>query len=211
MADKGIIFSGPMVHALLDRNKTQTRRVAKPRVAFSLLSGEWTDSYVLDPGNAEWLARGMPYRAGDRLYVRESCYLPPKEITAQDMQEGADTWPRVIFAEEDRAGGRDMMDRCRWRSMPSIHMPRWASRLWLGVTDVRIERLQTISPEDAECEGIDALAAQHFGGVVQAYAALWDSLHGAGSDHGWAANPWVVAVTFTVHRGNIDARGEGEG
>ena len=89
--------------------------------------------------------------------------------------------------------------------VPPIHMPRWASRITLTVTDVRVQRLQEISEADAIAEGIDATATKHFGNPVKAYAALWNSLHGAENEHSWEANPWIVAVTFDVREGNIDA------
>ena len=88
-------------------------------------------------------------------------------------------------------------------------MPRWASRLTLTVTDVRVQRLQDISEADAVAEGCDAVLAltikrpngAHPGNPRECYCDLWNSLHGHGA---WDANPWVVAVTFTVQRGNID-------
>ncbi len=96
------------------------------------------------------------------------------------------------------------------RARPSIHMPRWASRMTLTVTDVRVQRLQDISEADAVAEGV---IHDSFGGwrghegtigyptAIWAYHHLWNSLHGPGA---WDANPWVVALTFNVQRGNID-------
>lgn len=113
-------------------------------------------------------------------------------------------------------------DRSKPRWRPSIHMPRWASRLTLLVTDVRVERLQDISEGDAIAEGIERLrsgrgfydptlshadsrAACRFGGYFEtathAFEALWRSINGADA---WEENPWVAAVTFTVHARNID-------
>lgn len=82
-------------------------------------------------------------------------------------------------------------------------MPRWASRLTLTVTDVRVERLQDISEADAIAEGMDEPATQHFGDPVKAFSALWNSL-GRTDETAWDANPWVSAVSFTVSKHNID-------
>jgi len=98
---------------------------------------------------------------------------------------------------------------CRWR--PSIHMPRWASRMTLTVTDVRVQRLQDISEEDAMAEGVESAGdriafvqladALSYGTTRACYGLLWDHLHGPGA---WDANRHVVALTFTVAQGNID-------
>ncbi len=207
MADRGIIFSTPMVRALLDGRKTQTRRLAKPRGSRrpSLLDGEWADSYVLDPGNAEWLARDLPCAPGDRLYVREAW-------TAR-MTHGwtiSDARSRM-FQEEIlyRADGVDSIDG--W--WPSIHMPREFSRLWLNVTDVRVQRVQDISREDAIAEGLEWVAPGMWavdrtlpiiGDCPRlVFSELWNSLHTELGER-WDDNPWIVAVTFEVNRGNID-------
>lgn len=216
MADKGIIFSGPMVRALLAGTKTQTRRLAK----IEMLDGGWmhikgngggclcdSDEDVRRIG-----ADYMPYAPGDRLYVRESCRAEERKSDGRDgirysadgafigiantMVAGAN-WSALYYY---RGRGKDGIGN----AVPSIHMPRWASRLWLAVTDVRVQRLQDISEADAVAEGIDHAAVTHFGAPSRAYAALWNHLHSAENDHSWEANPWIVAITFTVNRGNID-------
>lgn len=195
MTERPILFSAPMVRALLSGTKTQTRRVAKARKYPSLLEpGRWADGYVLDLGNREWLMRDCPYGApGDALWVRESHwwfkdehdpvtgYFPPK-LTAEDVKY--------------RADGDD--GRKVWR--PSIHMPRWASRITLQITGMRVERLQDISAADALAEGV-IVHPDHHGkptgriyGPVQAYSDLWDQINGAGS---WDANPWVWVIEFS--------------
>lgn len=96
---------------------------------------------------------------------------------------------------------------CIGNTVPSIHMPRWASRLTLTVTEVRVHRLQDISEADAVAEGGDAVQARMYpelGTCRHWYQDLWNSLHGPDA---WDANPWVVALTFTVERGNIDLIG----
>lgn len=221
MADRPILFSGPMVRALLAGTKTQTRRIIKPRRKRpSLFDGGWSDSYVLDPGNESWRQQDIAFRIGDRLWVRETWSglhefrdTPPAVRESYATPDGPVLRDDVIYwADGDPIGGSYEKPR------PGIHMPRWASRLTLTVTDVRVERLQDISAEDAIAEGVvdtcrrDGAPFAHFTveGVpgitvehepVPVYAQLWEMINGEGS---WDANPWVVAYTFTVHRCNID-------
>jgi len=175
VTDRPIIFSAPMIRALLDGRKTQTRRVLKPHGdTFSAPS----------------------YRRGDRLYVREAAHIDGTSVNYRADHPG------------DSAG-------LGWR--PSIHMPRWASRLTLTVTDVRVQQLQEISADDAVAEGchfkrwitgeypfFDQGVEADNRQLVRMYRDLWNSLHGTGA---WDANPWVVAISFTVQRGNIDQIG----
>lgn len=253
MPDRPIIFSAPMVRALLEGRKTQTRRVLKPQPPCDEETGraftgtfhgpEWYTSTAVDrhgeevPGKEvfgiygdDW-GRRIPYATGDRLYVREAHALVPS--SAYRMSAGV---PYAVNPDDpDRACiYRDGWERSRpgtgWR--PSIHMPRWASRLTLTVTDVRVQRLQDISEADAVAEGIERLdgskGPNHFTREItgkwsgsfnaptaqEVFADLWNSIHppiirrSAGSTMGnpaaWDANPWVVALTFTVQNGNID-------
>lgn len=170
--ERPILFSSPMVRALIAGTKTQTRRVVK---------GEW----IVCP-------YGGP---GDRLWVRESHwwfkdehdpvtgYYPPK-LTAEDVEYRAD----------GERPGRS------WR--PSIHMPRWASRITLEITGVRVERLQEISEADARAEGappghpsIDRVSREFgFADFPRSwYGQMWEQINGRGS---WAANPWVWVLEF---------------
>lgn len=214
--ERPILFSGPMVRALLDGRKTQTRRVIKPQ-----------------PDSVKNFGRAVPYRRasppqdmasekyevpivcpygapGDRLWVKETWGLNdtiyggdqpiPKARPADLPPQGL-----VFFATEDDT---EIRNELRWR--PSIHMPRWASRLTLEITEVRVERLQDISKSDAEAEGIrePSLGEWVETGLwqvrrtqceaVTTYCALWESINGAGS---WDANPWVWAVSFRVLEG----------
>lgn len=206
MSDKPILFSAPMIRALLDGRKTQTRRIIKPRKHASIFEpGKWTDSYVLNPGNADWRNRELRYEVGDVLWVKE---------TWARVSDDGDHWidyratPRFPGESERRAAAwdndPDSPDAIRWR--PSIFMPREASRLTLIVEAVKVERLQDISEEDARAEGVFVPEAQYAQqgprAPVLAYAALWDSINGACA---WEANPWCVALTFRVKQRNIDA------
>lgn len=212
MKARPILFSGPMVRALLDGSKTQTRRVVKPQpVSEGILSfGEawkWIKSpktwfsgvtrqqLVSRPGLLQHCPYGKP---GDLLWVRES-------ITTRDKAEDGlrfdvpqyradftDSYG-LCFTTDD---GPRYVEDLRWT--PSIHMPRWASRLTLRITDVRVERLQDISEADVIAEG----ASGHPDGMSHAYRSLWTLINGPGS---WEANPWVWAVSFDVIRENVDA------
>lgn len=203
MGDRPIIFSAPMVRALLDGRKTQTRRVLKPQPKMLRGAGpfyrphpttaphEW---HALHGGHIAAIVK-VPYAVGDRLWVREAWFDP--------QMDGA---RRLYVADNPQDVGPVH------RKRPSIHMPRWASRLTLTVTDVRVQRLQEISEEDARAEGLEwaaptwgvkGLAESWNGDPRLAFAALWNSLHGPGA---WDANPWVCALTFTVDRRNIDAK-----
>lgn len=213
MTDRPIIFSGPMVQALLDGRKTQTRRILKPQ--------PWNPERESAPDFEGWqshavfqnqAARGMKrhiHGVGTRLWVREQCAT--WEGGHRDVVYRADT------SQKDWSDlSSDARSGAPWKRRPSIHMPRWASRLTLTVTDVRVQRLQDISEADAVAEGIIDGGCTECGGsslvsegccykpspdFVDSFAALWNSLHG---DDAWHENPWVAAYTFTVQRGNID-------
>lgn len=191
MTDKPILFSAPMVRALLDGRKTQTRRVIPvPAADDTLYIGEHiahreAKSWFFKAGRHEIKVRAR-YQEGNRLWVREACQIYGE---------------RVIYrADADPAIQR----RAPWRS--AIHMPRWASRLTLIVTDVRVQRLQQISEADACAEGcedghvvVDGISEEW--SACTEFRHIWNSLHGPDA---WDANPWVVALTFEVERCNID-------
>lgn len=157
MKERPILFSAQMVRALLAGTKTQTRRALRPQpvdpyTGRDLPAGARPDSLPACP-------YGVP---GDRLWVRETW--------CNGMTE--DGYDGVCY----RASG-DVCVEGRWR--PSIYMPRWASRIVLELTSVRVERLHAITPADAIAEGVSSLSA---------YRSLWESINGTGS---WRSNPWV--------------------
>ena len=219
MADKGIIFSAPMVRALLEGRKTQTRRLLTLRGyrEFSQFGPCDTEGYDWHFRRADgcWCEfragdLPLPYAVGDRLYVRENFQLLSFGDYAVTKTQPAD----VRFAATDPLADSDKDVRgYTWR--PCIHMPRWASRLWVSLTDVRVQRVQDIRSTDAEAEGIERdigfprrwrnyvgttpLAAPEWG-----FSSLWDSLHTRDGER-WQDNPWIVAISFDVHHGNIDA------
>jgi hypothetical protein len=188
MADRPIIFSAPMVWALLDERKTQTRRVLKPPYG--------TLEYLRD---GTWRPICIKFFPGNRLYVREQC-----ATWVGDLQHAV---YRADATEEEWENLRHDAKLGLWKLRPSIHMPRWASRLTLTVTDVRAQRLQEISEGDARAEGAapqledQPQAIPGMDGHRGDFRDLWNSIHGPGA---WDANPWVCALTFTVHRCNID-------
>lgn len=335
MKERPILFSAPMVRAIQAGTKTQTRRIAKPRKYPSLLSGEWSDQYVLDEGNREWLMRDFPYgEPGDRLWVKHSADLfnlyfkpisgweglyaagtdgviyrmdrgAPQPLAPSPNSKGYSTvslsrgaWEthtvhrlvceafygpsptskaQVRHLDGDRANNApanldwgthadNWQDRkghgggmgethhaaklddaavaeirssalsqralarkfgvsqatvsdarlgktwgkhyCGERNLPAfslwkspIHMPRWASRITLEITGVRVERLQDISEADAQAEGCpEAIRGLAFtdSAARDWYADIWESINGPGS---WDANPRVWVIEFKVLEG----------
>lgn len=198
MSDKPIIFSAAMVNGLLSGRKTQTRRVLKPQPIADRIV--WRgDHWLWYSGDGDSGAARVPFAPGDRLWCKEAWRCP---------QAYDDLKPSDLSGEETvrHEAGPVFVPLVGGRYRHARFMPRWASRLTLIVTDVRIQRLQEITAEDATAEGIpwepDALAPYEWS--VSRFADLWDSLHGPDA---WGANPWVVALTFDVHRGNIDQIG----
>lgn len=184
--ERPILFSGAMVRAILDGKKTQTRRVVKPQPPADWVPSPWPYD------GAAWSDRRCPYGApGDRLWVRETwAPISPDEerrpIRECRIEYRADT-------SAARPGGwdedTDDPEAARWR--PSIHMPRWASRLTLEVTGVRVERVQDISEDDARAEGVYPYADN----PRRFFQELWNSINGA-RGYGWNSNPWVWVVEF---------------
>ena len=192
MTDRPIIFSAPMIRALLDGRKTQTRRVLKPQpvcyqnppsFSWGKFDGEWPDDWF-GYGNA--IDGALPYAPGDRLWVKEAHAF---DIGANTVDEREIIWYRAT----------QPVDEVHWRS--PIHMPRWASRLTLLVTDVRVQRLQEISRGDAMEEGCPFANMADGPNPRDWYRGIWNSIHGPGA---WDASPWVCAISFDMLRGNID-------
>lgn len=206
--ERPIIFSDEMVRAILDGRKTQTRRVVKPHA-------DWGDHpHGIDlPAQMDafaapdWRHTHCPYgKPGDRLWGREAHAVVPATAYAASHDDGVPLPHRVSPDGHMWAVYRQGWTRCapgRWR--PSIHMPRWASRILLEVTDVRVERVQDLSEQDAQAEGVvpadEPLDVDDAGIVTwapshrEAFAHLWDSIN-AKRGYGWASNPWVWVVGF---------------
>jgi hypothetical protein len=226
--ERPILFSAPMVRAILDGNKTQTRRLVKPQPPNRECCGGLSVVLRDIPETNSWYAAdvaaenhfGTEYRPvpqlsidrwichygkpGDRLWVREAIEL--KHL-------GENTFPSPVYQAdgshvmdgENRASNHEFMGR---RVHPSIHMPRWASRITLEITGVRVERLQSISEEDARAEGITDGGCLTCGNpepcgcenakpdARDAFIHLWHSIHAWDGPNGWISNPWVWVVGF---------------
>lgn len=193
MKERGILFSGEMVRALLEATnpKTQTRRIVKrPK---SMSAEDMADAIeamhrigvcdVTRRGPCDGVAARFrcPYgKPGDRLWVRETwAYFGGDEYIYQQSHGSV-----AYRVEDDRLSLIDRIEPPGGRWRPSIFMPRWASRIDLDVTTVRVERLNDISEADAIAEGCASVAE---------YRELWERINGAGS---WAENPWVWVVEF---------------
>lgn len=151
---------------------------------------------------------------GDRLWVRENGWERPAR-TPKMLRDGADTWERFYFDALLDAGEAEELKGYGFKRRPSIHMPRWACRTVLEITNIRVERLQEISEEDAIAEGVTCLGgvngtydrddfsgcwtnysstetAAYWNSPIDSYHSLWDSINGVGS---WMLNPWVWVLT----------------
>lgn len=223
MADRPILFSGPMVRAILDGRKTQTRRVLNPQP--NILNG----GLPMNNGRGSYSTKAgwkrYPFAVGDRLWVRETHAIHSAGGAVVDMIFYRATPDRPAFLKQVmpyvwRHDVKHTPYEGKWRA--GMHMPRWASRLTLYVTDVRVQRLQEINRYDAIAEGLVRVASApalavdggcdwgfegdcRHGSPVSAYAGLWDSINGKRAGSAWSDNPWVVAVSFETHRANIDA------
>ncbi len=213
-----ILFSAPMVRAILNGAKTQTRRVVNPRH----IPNPQPDFDAALERDTSLAAAFCPYgQPGDRLWVKEKhAFL---DVTKSALSQfplvgggvGPDVWNLCVeysdgtqnptpSVEGDRPKQTRERGEIGWR--PSIHMPRWASRITLEITGVRVERLHDISEDDAKAEGAtfhDGRGIGHSGwrhdykdvhaDARSSFARLWTDINGAGS---WAANPWVWAIEF---------------
>ena len=197
MKERGIIFNGEMVRAILEGRKVQTRRIVKPQPDEDGLArlrvGPWMDT-------SEKIYRCPCGEVGDRLWVRETwqaihCYcdehgyVDEVRFASSIPKQKTKYWHPVYEVD-----GHDKNREDRgypWR--PSIHMPRWASRITLEITGVRVERLNDISEADARAEGAPTelclIGERHDLG----FRTLWKSIYGAES---WQANPWVWVIEF---------------
>jgi hypothetical protein len=189
-----ILFNGEMVRAILEGRKTQTRRVILPQPTkqdgktWLALIGDNAYMYSGQKPNGEFWQMPIfkcPYgQPGDRLWVRETW----REVGSAMMSD--DSIPKlkcdVRYCADDPLDGP-------WR--PSIHMPRWASRITLEVVAVRVEKIQDITPNDCRAEGMPATNTDI--GARYAFGMLWNIIN-ASRGYGWDANPFVWVVEFKV-------------
>lgn len=218
--ERPILFSADMVNAISAGRKTQTRRVVKGDVhhlnhahriiksSHSKRTGKFEFSKSLKNLSHYDTIVECPYgEVGDRLWVRESWRADDQldHIKPSELRE-----LEPIYYEADglvRIKACHMIEKGKLR--PSIYMPRWASRILLEITDVRVERLQDISEEDAKAEGIKACCevdgderfqdysgSKYVVGAKYSFQTLWESINGKSEDKCWDANPWVWVVEF---------------
>lgn len=210
MKERPILFSGPMVRAILEGRKTQTRRVINSVTGIGRVTEfqasdtpgyAWTfrDSRLLwnDLTTPDFFSR-CPYgEPGDRLWVREAFrpYPPQNPSSKWEIVYAADA--ASVACEAPSTYMPVLYNYERW--YPSIHMPRWACRLVLEITDVSVQRLQELLEVDAHAEGVEH--SLHLPGgrtASENFAHLWESINGDGS---WESNPWVWVITFSPVRG----------
>ncbi len=188
VVERPILFSAPMVRAILEGRKTQTRRLVKPPMLWDgCLSGDCPHGRQVECD--QHLAESCPYgHLWDRLWVREGFAMPDR-ITNGGR-------PSLPVPDHDVGQVHYLADGpapAGWRARPSIHLPRWASRIDLEVLAVRVEQLRSITDADARAEGVRAVAGGR-ATDADAFLNLWDLING---DRGPAAsNPWVWVVTF---------------
>lgn len=175
MKETPIIFSTPMVQAILEGRKTQTRRIVKGKALEWLAPGMFTPESVSDPDN--YLC---PYgQPGDLLWVRET-------FCADYYDDGI-----YVYKSLWNSASSAIVPQPKWK--PSIHMPKSAARIWLRIAGVRIERLQDISEADAISEGIEIIEDGMCEDPITSFKLLWESIHG---NESWDSNAWVYVITF---------------
>lgn len=207
MAIKPILFNAEMVRAILDGRKTCTRRILKGGIPFDekaeywnvLKKGEWSGPICVE----HFIKQFSPYKQGDILYVRETwthfeCWNCEGDEEGNCVEE-----PHISVLQKQ--GGcylyratSEISGDARWH--PSIHMPKEAARIWLKVTDVRVERLQDITADDIRSEGLSSIAV-HVGDMeiaLKEWKKLWNStIKKSDLDrYGCDANPWVWVIEF---------------
>lgn len=213
-----IIFSGPMVRALLEGRKTQTRRIVRPQPPYDsgpiecgpyhpTLIDRYGEAYPGDEvfgafsDDGTW-AKRCPYgEHGDLLYVKEAWRVAERYDDKTGSELASILGRRNVQYEE--AAGDQFLGRVSGRYRHARFMPRWASRLTLRISLVRMEQVQDISESEALAEGagnINRFDSDRFG--ARWFAEMWDSIHGPGS---WKSNPFVWVIGFEVIRQNVDA------
>ncbi|HCM3802175.1 TPA: morphogenetic protein [Klebsiella variicola subsp. variicola] len=223
MKERGMIFNAEMVRAILEGRKTQTRRIMKVqpesnRLGLLLITDSTKHSDIGKYHWAESNATGNHVRSkfflcpfgavGDRIWVREAFFPAPLEMQSAPPRK---TMWNIAYrdgVQMDKLAPAEynptIYNYERWT--PSIHMPRWASRILLEITDVRVERLNAISEEDATAEGVPPAGSLlpdypgtfltpkgYFATAKVAFQRLWESIYG---EESWKANSWVWVISF---------------
>lgn len=203
MKETGLMFKAPMVRALLEGRKTQTRRIAKPVRHPDLGNVYSPGALVLEHEPQHVINRACPYgQPGDRIYVRETFVqgykADPETGAVRDYDEEGNDIPMTTWYRATD-GGITWGDDDGWETnvpwKPAIHMPKALARIWLEITGVRVKRLQDISTEDCISEGLNTTLREYDAEVNlrDQFQELWES---TGGD--WDANPWVWVIDFKV-------------
>jgi hypothetical protein len=197
MKEKPILFSTPMVQAILDGRKTQTRRIVKGEALSWLVDSEFTPEFVADPDN-----NMCPYgKVGDRLWVRETIVAHP-EYSGKDYKAGLcgplkdDNGENVAFRGylTDYPDFDEIKKQMHFfKKIPAIHMPKNCCRIFLEIESVRVERLNEITRGDAMAEGCPFPNMAKGDNPVDWFRSLWQSINGADS---WEKNPFVWRIEF---------------
>ena len=205
MKERPILLKGEMVRAILEGRKTQTRRIMKPQPEMvtdhSIITWEGRPDILMSL--LKTLGRNCPFgQSGDRLWVRETTEVDDLTDEILSLSKYSAGGQPVLYSGCDDPEYNGSVAHW-WYSRdvcPSIHMPRWASRILLEVTGVRVERLQDISGQDALAEGVGAPVGTPlaYGSITdawnqRAFASLWQRINGK---YSWDANPWVWVVEF---------------
>ncbi|MCC6776689.1 MAG: hypothetical protein IT537_08645 [Hyphomicrobiales bacterium] len=210
--DRPVIMSAPMVLAHLERRKRMTRRmlytsrvIRDGRVPSSTELAQHPSPMSRTPHEYWTLSGWEKVKPGDRLWIRENI----SRMANGSWKYAADNKEISLFNHDPWVAEMVAWAHHEEReSVPSIHMPKWASRITLLVEQTKIERLQDITEEDAKAEGVEpAIADQSLEGPLRRYRTgfvrLWGTLHGTES---WIDNPWVVAISYRVLFANINTR-----
>ena len=208
MKARQIRMDGDMVRATLDGRKTQIRPIVKDfdivrvsdrteflsRSPYPLAKTDAGGTAYVELADRRFVGIPCPYgRPGDLLWVRETFAMDSPHIWYKADCDDGPASDVCEYADTSYFEGV-------WK--PSTHMPRWASRLTLKITDVRVEQVQDISNEDALAEGVGTPTDMRYA-ALDAFRPLWDSIYEP-QGFGWEVNPWVWVIEFEAHRMNVD-------
>ncbi len=194
MTEKPILFSSEMVRAILEGRKTQTRRVIKPKPSAKLYQymsrNEWYEADGQEP--KYYTLHKSPYGVtGDLLWVRETWSPVPTSAFSNVVYDPENPGMGAVH----RAGWSKADPGTGWK--PSIHMPRWASRITLEIERVSVERVQDIGDYSCEAEGVSLANASIPGYLRKRFQILWDSINDK-RGFSWSSNPWVWVISFRL-------------
>lgn len=210
--ERPILFSGPMVKAILEGRKTQTRRVINPQPSEAWMNNpniDWSEYYkrgrfgfkkylwVCHPTENKEIV--CPYgQVGDRLWVRETWAKAAPCVSVQPNIVYRANYNHPLDIQPHGYGIPELGNDTKWR--PSIFMPRWASRITLEITNIRVERLHEIRVEDIVAEGVapenNKAYPGHLGIYVEAWREGWDKINGKRKGCAWSNNPWLWVIEF---------------